>query len=145
MEKYIPYLLKFAFMIFAVFPAIKHEWLAISVGVIALAIPLVCFVWCWISDSVMKAFEHVRKDSIYNVMISFIGFVIYYSVYDYLLIWIIILACYLFDFCHILLISRIKNFPSPAVRFPPIPAYPTAVNNSLNNPSASSVAKQPIT
>ena len=31
MEKYIPYLLKFAFMIFAVFPAIKHEWLAISV------------------------------------------------------------------------------------------------------------------
>ena len=43
MEKYIPYLLKFAFMIFAVFPAIKHEWLAISVGVIALAIPLVCF------------------------------------------------------------------------------------------------------
>lgn len=70
MKKYIPYLLKFAFMIFAIFPAIKHEWLAISVGVIALAIPLVCFVWCWISDSVMKAFEHTREDSIYNVMIS---------------------------------------------------------------------------
>ena len=50
MEKYIPYLLKFSFMIFAIFPAIKHEWLAISMGVIALAIPLVCFVWCWISD-----------------------------------------------------------------------------------------------
>ena len=43
MKKYIPYLLKFSFMIFAVFPAIKHEWLAISVGVIALAIPLVCY------------------------------------------------------------------------------------------------------
>ena len=39
MKKYIPYLLKFAFMIFAIFPAIKHEWLAISMGVIALAIP----------------------------------------------------------------------------------------------------------
>lgn len=26
MEKYIPYLLKFAFMIFAIFPAIKHEF-----------------------------------------------------------------------------------------------------------------------
>lgn len=88
MKKYIPYLLKFAFMIFAIFPAIKHEWLAISMGVIALAIPLVCFVWCWISDSVMKAFEHTREDSIYNVMISLIGFVIYYSVYDHLLIWI---------------------------------------------------------
>lgn len=36
MKKYIPYLLKFAFMIFAIFPAIKHEWLAISMGVIAL-------------------------------------------------------------------------------------------------------------
>ena len=45
MKKYIPYLLKFAFMIFAIFPAIKHEWLAISMGVIALAIPLVCFVY----------------------------------------------------------------------------------------------------
>ena len=32
MKKYIPYLLKFAFMIFAIFPAIKHEWLAISTG-----------------------------------------------------------------------------------------------------------------
>lgn len=38
MKKYIPYLLKFAFMIFAIFPAIKHEWLAISTGVISLAI-----------------------------------------------------------------------------------------------------------
>ena len=38
MEMYIPYLLKFAFMIFAIFPAIKHEWLAISMGVISLAI-----------------------------------------------------------------------------------------------------------
>ena len=38
MKKYIPYLLKFAFMIFAIFPAIKHEWLAISMGVISLAI-----------------------------------------------------------------------------------------------------------
>lgn len=100
MKKYIPYLLKFAFMIFAIFPAIKHEWLAISVGVIALAIPLVCFVWCWISDSVMKAFEHTREDSIYNVMISLIGFIIYYSVYDSLLLWTIILACYLFDFYY---------------------------------------------
>ena len=98
MKKYIPYLLKFAFMIFAIFPAIKHEWLAISVGVIALAIPLVCFVWCWISDSVMKAFEYAREDSIYNVMISLIGFVIYYSVYDSFLLWTIILAFQLLDF-----------------------------------------------
>lgn len=30
----------------------------------------------------MKAFEHTREDSIYNVMISLIGFIIYYSVYD---------------------------------------------------------------
>ena len=100
MEKYIPYLLKFSFMIFAVFPAIKHEWLAISVGGIALAIPLVCFVWCWISDSVMKAFEYAREDSIYNVMISLIGFVIYYSVYDSLLLWTIILAFHLLDFYY---------------------------------------------
>lgn len=100
MKKYIPYLLKFSFMIFAIFPAIKHEWLAISVGVIALAIPLVCFVWCWISDSVMKAFEHARKDSIYNVMISLIGFIIYYSVYDSLLLWTIILAFQLLDFYY---------------------------------------------
>ena len=100
MKKYIPYLLKFAFMIFAVFPAIKHEWLAISMGVIALAIPLVCFVWCWISDSVMKAFEHAREDSIYNVMISLIGFIIYYSVYDSLLLWTIILAFHLLDFYY---------------------------------------------
>lgn len=105
MKKYIPYLLKFAFMIFAIFPAIKHEWLAISVGVIALAIPLVCFVWCWISDSVMEAFEHAREDSIYedgiyNVMISLIGFIIYYSVYDSLLLWTIILAFQLLDFYY---------------------------------------------
>lgn len=100
MKKYIPYLLKFAFMIFAIFPAIKHEWLAISMGVIALAIPLVCFVWCWISDSVMKAFEHTREDCIYNVMISLIGFIIYYSVYDSLLLWTIILAFQLLDFFY---------------------------------------------
>lgn len=100
MKKYIPYLLKFSFMIFAIFPAIKHEWLAISVGVIALAIPLACFVWCWISDSVMEAFEHAREDSIYNVMISLIGFIIYYSVYDSLLLWTIILAFQLLDFYY---------------------------------------------
>ena len=34
----------------------------------------------------MKAFEHAREDSIYNVMISLIGFIIYYSVYDSLLL-----------------------------------------------------------
>ena len=33
-------------------------------------------------------------------MISFIGFVIYYSEYDHLLIWIIILACYVLDFYY---------------------------------------------
>lgn len=87
-------------MIFAVFPAIKQEWLAVGLGVVALAIPLVCFVWCWISESVFKAFENAREDSIYNVMIALIGLVIYYSIDDSLLLWTIILAFQLLDFYH---------------------------------------------
>ena len=41
-----------------------------------------------------------RVAEIFNVMILLIGFIIYYSVYDSLLLWTIILAFHLLDFYY---------------------------------------------